>query len=353
MMEKNPSGIKVCEAIKATFALCAYNQEKYIREAIEGAFSQTYSPLQILISDDCSTDNTFEIMREMVSNYSGPHRITLNRNNENLGIGRHVNKLFEMADGEVLIGAAGDDVSESERSARIMGYFSNDTETLAVGSLFKPLWEPSNENGGDLNDVLKDSMPYALSLDDLQRMDVLLRMAESASAIYHGATSAYRIHIGRCKSIGHLENEDLALQFRGALLGRIRFIDEKLVRYRIRNELKTKSVRFNPKLWCEVFYRDYQASKRIYSTIQGCIDFLKYSHLAKNKISYFDLKRLEKTLLKTSDSLFRKINWIESNLQEKDYDLFKFFDFLANNIDISMKTRLKFKLLLKMGFMKK
>ncbi|HUF60663.1 MAG TPA: glycosyltransferase, partial [Verrucomicrobiales bacterium] len=48
-----------------SFLLLAYNQEQYIHEAVEGAFSQTYSPLEIILSDDCSTDRTFEIMREM------------------------------------------------------------------------------------------------------------------------------------------------------------------------------------------------------------------------------------------------------------------------------------------------
>ena len=34
------------------FALFAYNQEQYVREAIEGAFSQTYQPLEIILSDE-------------------------------------------------------------------------------------------------------------------------------------------------------------------------------------------------------------------------------------------------------------------------------------------------------------
>ena len=45
-----------------TFALFAYNQEKYIEEAVQGAFLQTYSPLEIILSDDGSTDRTFEII---------------------------------------------------------------------------------------------------------------------------------------------------------------------------------------------------------------------------------------------------------------------------------------------------
>ena len=47
-----------------TFLLVSYNQEAYIREAIEGALAQTYSPLEIVISDDCSSDATFSLIKE-------------------------------------------------------------------------------------------------------------------------------------------------------------------------------------------------------------------------------------------------------------------------------------------------
>ncbi|MEO5658257.1 MAG: glycosyltransferase, partial [Polaromonas sp.] len=44
-----------------TFVLFAYNQKKFIAEAVNGALSQTYSPLQIILSDDASTDGTYEV----------------------------------------------------------------------------------------------------------------------------------------------------------------------------------------------------------------------------------------------------------------------------------------------------
>ena len=55
-----------------SFVLLAYKQEKYIREAVEGAFAQTYSPLEIILSDDASPDGTFEIIQEMAAAYQGP-----------------------------------------------------------------------------------------------------------------------------------------------------------------------------------------------------------------------------------------------------------------------------------------
>lgn len=48
------SGASASQAPLVTFALFAYNQEKFIREAVEGAFAQTYESLEIILSDDCS-----------------------------------------------------------------------------------------------------------------------------------------------------------------------------------------------------------------------------------------------------------------------------------------------------------
>lgn len=53
--------------------ICAYNQQEFVGEAIQSALNQTYSPLEIIISDDLSTDSTFEIIQNAVSKYKGRH----------------------------------------------------------------------------------------------------------------------------------------------------------------------------------------------------------------------------------------------------------------------------------------
>jgi len=103
-----------------TFALFAYNQEKYIRAAVEGAFAQEYSPLEIILSDDCSTDRTFEIMQELAANYRGPHEVILNRNETNRGLTPHVFGVARLAKGTLLIAAAGDDISFPNRTHAIV-----------------------------------------------------------------------------------------------------------------------------------------------------------------------------------------------------------------------------------------
>ena len=79
-----------------------------------------YDPLEIILSDDCSKDKTFEIMREMTKGYTGPHSIVLNRNTVNNGIGSHANRLIEMAKGELIIFAAGDDISVPYRTHHLV-----------------------------------------------------------------------------------------------------------------------------------------------------------------------------------------------------------------------------------------
>ena len=103
-----------------SFVICTYNQEKYIEQAIEAAFSQTYSPLQIIISDDCSTDHTFDIIEKIVSSYSGPHVVNVNRNNENLGIAKHWDYISRKAIGDLIVHAAGDDISFPNRAEELV-----------------------------------------------------------------------------------------------------------------------------------------------------------------------------------------------------------------------------------------
>lgn len=103
-----------------TFALFAYNQEQYIREAVEGAFSQTYEPLEIILSDDCSTDRTFEVMSELAANYRGPHRVVIRRHSINLQTALHVQSVAEIMSGDLMIVAAGDDVSLPQRTQQMV-----------------------------------------------------------------------------------------------------------------------------------------------------------------------------------------------------------------------------------------
>src|SRR3954469_6326230 len=118
-----------------TFALAALNQERFIREAVEAAFAQSYSPLEIILSDDCSEDRTFEIMCDMAKAYRGPHRIVLNRNPLRRCIGGPINRIMEVSQGELVLAAAGDDVSLPHRTqATYEAWEASDKKATSIHS---------------------------------------------------------------------------------------------------------------------------------------------------------------------------------------------------------------------------
>ncbi len=98
-----------------TIAVITFNQERFIANALLSCLRQTYQPLEIILSDDCSTDQTFHIASEIAATYVGPHRLILNRNYKNLSLGGQVNYVMNNASGELVIFNAGDDVSEINR----------------------------------------------------------------------------------------------------------------------------------------------------------------------------------------------------------------------------------------------
>ena len=97
-----------------SYLLFTYKQEKFIKETVEAALEQTYSPLEIIISDDCSSDKTFKIIEEVVRSYKGPHQVITNRNEINLGIGAHVFSVLKRAKGEYMVLVGGDDISSPD-----------------------------------------------------------------------------------------------------------------------------------------------------------------------------------------------------------------------------------------------
>ena len=103
-----------------TMLVLAYQQADTIDAAIRGALAQTHSPLEIVISDDASTDATWAAIQRAVAGYAGPHRLVLNRNPINLGIGAHIDRMVALSHGELLFIAAGDDISLPRRCARVV-----------------------------------------------------------------------------------------------------------------------------------------------------------------------------------------------------------------------------------------
>lgn len=88
---------------KVSVILTAFNEEKYIRKAIESILTQTLSDFELIVVNDGSTDSTLDII-----NGFDDERITV-INQENSGPGASRNRALELANGEYIMYLDGDD----------------------------------------------------------------------------------------------------------------------------------------------------------------------------------------------------------------------------------------------------
>lgn len=205
-----------------TFFVCTYQQEKYVAEAVEGAFRQTYSPLEIFLSDDCSSDRTFSIMRDMAESYLGPHVIRLNRNERNLGVAGHLNRAMELVRGELVVVAAGDDISLPHRTERVVeAWLASGRRAHSIDSAVVIM----DETGRDYGVHEFPHPPPEMDLIDLCRT-----LQVGVAGVSHAWHRAVFDRFGPLNE--DVINEDWTIPFRSRCLGTIVHLPEPLVRYR-------------------------------------------------------------------------------------------------------------------------
>lgn len=96
--------------LKAVVSVCmiTYNHENYIKQAIEGVLmQQTSFPIELIIGEDCSTDNTRKICIEYQAKYPDIVRLILPE--KNLGIKRNFIETMQAAKGNFIALCEGDD----------------------------------------------------------------------------------------------------------------------------------------------------------------------------------------------------------------------------------------------------
>ena len=89
--------------MKVSVVLCVYNEEKYVRKAIDSVLSQTLEDFELIIVNDGSTDDTLNI----VSSYDDSRIRVINQ--ENIGLGASRNRAMAEASGEYVAFLDGDD----------------------------------------------------------------------------------------------------------------------------------------------------------------------------------------------------------------------------------------------------
>ena len=204
--------------------LLAYNQERFVLEAMRSALSQTYSPLEIIVSDDYSTDKTYDIIEAEASAYRGPHRIIINRNRKNLGLAANLNRAWELSSGQFIVAQAGDDISIPDRTEKLVRRWRDrESPVDLVCSYFAEIDEHGRQTG-----YIKKEVAF---MPDTSLKPLFWRCGAT------GACAGYSRKL--YDKYGPLDvrvlAEDWVLSFRAWLELGIAVVEEPLVKHRTHN----------------------------------------------------------------------------------------------------------------------
>lgn len=106
--------------------IITYNSSEYVVDTLDSAFAQTYPNVEIIVTDDCSTDNTVAVCRQWISNHKDTRRpVTLVEAEQNTGVSGNCNRGLQASHGEWIKVIAGDDMLAPTAIEDYIGYVTS------------------------------------------------------------------------------------------------------------------------------------------------------------------------------------------------------------------------------------
>lgn len=105
-----------------SIALAAYNGKKFITEQIESILDQSFQDFEIIIRDDCSTDGTYDLLRQFARKDS---RIIIKKNEHNLGFSKNFKLIVDDCTGKYIAFSDQDDIWEPKHLEILLSIIGN------------------------------------------------------------------------------------------------------------------------------------------------------------------------------------------------------------------------------------
>jgi glycosyltransferase involved in cell wall biosynthesis len=287
-----------------TFAVAAYNHEKFVKESLDSVWNDGYPFKQIVIIDDGSTDRTSEIIQNWceekewrgISFTTGP----------NSGITSTLNKLIAASTGDYIRLVSSDDLLLPGGTEKMVRILDEDKEAMAAfgdAVLIDKDGKVSCESTLDSNGANRKR----LANPKLIAREIITNWAVSGPVIL--IRRDFYTKFGTYDSSLLVDDWDLYL--RVASIGGLRFIGESVAKYRIHGSNTSKTL---------------EREKRVRN-------LLSQSRVADNNVVRFTdqkhraLLRSEKYLLSAKISFLSR-RWIECSLHLLTHVAFRFKSFL-------------------------
>ena len=116
---------------KISVIMGIYNCASTLQEALDSLYAQTYQDFEIILCDDGSKDNTYELALENQKQHSN---IVLLKNPHNMGLNQTLNNCLAVAQGEYIARMDGDDLCDPTRFEKQVKFLDEHSEYAIVSS---------------------------------------------------------------------------------------------------------------------------------------------------------------------------------------------------------------------------
>jgi glycosyltransferase involved in cell wall biosynthesis len=229
---------------RVSIGVPVYNGQKYIRFTLDSLIAQTFADFEILVTDNCSTDSTPQIVQEYAAR---DPRVKYFRNETNIGPALNYNRSIELAGGDYFKWNPADDVCAPEFLAKCVAVLDKDPSAVLV----YPRTNVIDTEG-------KVCYPYEYEIDfDDPHTHVRLGRIVNVNHRIHGAHELYGVvrtaSLRKTPGFRMHVRGDSVLLARLLLLGRFVRIEEHLFYNRDHSDrsskyLAKKKVRANSRL---------------------------------------------------------------------------------------------------------
>jgi glycosyltransferase involved in cell wall biosynthesis len=141
--------------------LLCFRHEQFVAEAIDGLLGQTYSPLEILIFDDCSPDKTVDVITRKLAGRKTRHEVSFARNCRNMSAPATRRLALKRMRGDIFFLSHGDDIMRPEMIEEMVRELRRSNVSLVTANAeyiderSRPLFRTFRDLTGPADDTLE------------------------------------------------------------------------------------------------------------------------------------------------------------------------------------------------------
>lgn len=153
---------------RASIAMCTYNGARYLPEQLESIAAQTQPPVELVICDDGSSDDTVSLISNYSKSVGFPVRFFSNK--QNLGPAKNFEKAIRLCEGEIIILSDQDDIWMPSKIEIILEAFASHPDAVYVFSNADMVDEKGNPIGRTLWSAvgLSDEPDFSIETKQLE-----------------------------------------------------------------------------------------------------------------------------------------------------------------------------------------